>query len=79
MPLIAGFQQPMILQLGSYRSDSTVPQADDGSFGASPRGPLMSSEVHHWSSTNRLYTAYFRLEADITSMFIEATIKYVRN
>ena len=79
VPTIAGFQQPQIVGLGSYRSDSTVPQDDNGTFGAAPRGPLMAREVHHWSSTNRLYLAYFRRDNDITSLFIEAVIRYIRN
>ncbi len=82
VPAIAGFQQPQIAYLGTYRSDSQSPQIDSdtgaGDDGAAPRGPLMSSEAHHWSSTNRLYFAYLRRDEAITSMFIEAVVRYIR-
>lgn len=82
VPTIAGFQQPMILGLGTYRNDSQVPQVDEagggGGVGASPRGPLMAREIHHWSSTRRLYLAYFRRDNAITSMFVEFNTRYIR-
>ena len=81
IPTIAGFQQPQIY-LGTYRSDSNAPQTDAtagaGLDGASPRGPFMSHEAHHWSSTRRLYLAYFRRDEAITSMFIEPIVRYIR-
>lgn len=79
VPLIAGFQQPQILYIGTYRNPSTTPQDDDGTFGAAPRGPFMGSEAHHWSSTNRIYMGYSRRDNDLTSVYVEAVIKYVRN
>lgn len=82
VPNIGGFQRPQIVGIGTYRSDSNAPQTDDGTGasldGASPRGPLMAQEVHHWSSTQRLYLAYFRRDEAITSMFIEFTARYIR-
>jgi len=82
VPAIAGWQQPKITGIGTYRNDSQAPQTDDGTGtsldGASPRGPVMSAEVHHWSSTTRLYFAYFRRDEAITSMFVEAVVEYIR-
>jgi len=81
IPTIAGFQQPQIY-LGTYRNDSQAPQTDAGTGtstdGASPRGPVMSHEAHHWSSTRRLYMAYFRRDEAITSQFIEPIVRYIR-
>lgn len=60
IPNLAGFQRPRIGGIGTYRIGSTAVQDDDGAFGASPRGPFMGAEAHHWSSTQRIYMGYFR-------------------
>lgn len=78
IPNIAGFQRPRITGIGSYRFASTAIQDDDGSFGASPRGPFMSKEVHHWSSTQRLYGSYFRRDNDFRA-YIEYVVEYIRS
>jgi hypothetical protein len=77
VPAIAGFQQPDISGVGSYRFTSNAPQDDDSVNGAAPRGPFMGAEAHHWSSTNRIYHAYFRRD-NAYSTFIEFTVNYRR-
>ena len=77
VPNIAGFQRPRITGIGSYRFSSTAVQDDDGSFGASPRGPFMAKEAHHWSSTQRIYGAYFRRDNDFRA-YIEYVVEYTR-
>lgn len=77
IPTKAGFQQPEISAIGTYRQTSNAPQDDDGNFGASPRGPFMGSEAHHWSSTNRVYLGHFRRDNNYTK-FVEFTVKYTR-
>ena len=77
VPNIAGFQRPRITGIGSYRFASTAVQDDDGSFGASPRGPFMAKEAHHWSSTQRIYGAYFRRDNDFRA-YIEYVVEYTR-
>lgn len=82
VPAIAGFQQPQILSVGNYRNPSTVIQEDEpggnGGDGASPRGPFMGQELHHWSSTRRVYSGYFRRDNDITSSFAKFIVRYIR-
>jgi hypothetical protein len=82
IPTIAGFQRVKLHGIGTYRSDSNAPQTDDGTGastdGASPRGPVMAHEVHHWSSTQRLYASYFRRDEAITSMFVEFIVEVTR-
>lgn len=78
VPTIAGFQQPKIGAIGTYRNPSTEIQNDDGTFGAAPRGPYMGAEAHHWSSTNRVYSGFFRRDDAITSSFFEFTVDYLR-
>lgn len=81
IPNIAGFQRPIITVEGTYRNPSTVVQNDEpgsqGGDGASPRGPYMGQEAHHWSSTQRIYLGYFRRDNDITSMYIDYRVKYI--
>lgn len=82
IPNIAGFQRPKITGIGSYRFASTAVQEDNSGGasidGASPRGPLMAKEVHHWSSTQRLYGAYFRRDNDFRA-YIEYVVEYTRS
>lgn len=79
VPNIAGFQRPKINVIGTYRIQSTAVQ-DDGSIepqsrlGASPRGPYMGQEAHHWSGTQRIYAGFFRRDnAHRTYIELEAT------
>jgi len=76
IPSIAGFQRPIITVEGTYRARSTAIQDDDGAFGAGPRGPYMGQEAHHWSSTQRIYTGYFRRDNDL-DMYVDFRAKYV--
>lgn len=78
VPTIAGFQQPIFSELGGYMSNSIAVQDDDGTFGASPRGPIFGYPIHHWSSTNRLYGGLFRRDNDITSLYVNFVAKYTR-
>ena len=81
VPNIAGFQRPQILPVNGYRFPSTTPQLDgpggQGGDGAAPRGPVMNMEIGHWSSTQRVYMAYFRREANI-DMYSEFVVRYIR-
>ena len=77
-PTIAGFQQPVFMEVGGYMNPSVAVQDDDGAFGASPRGPFMGYPIHHWSSTNRLYGGYFRRDNDVTSLYVNTVVKYTR-
>jgi len=78
VPTIAGFQQPIFSEVSGYLNPSVVIQGDDGSFGATPRGPWMGYPIHHWSSTNRLYGGMFRREVDITSLYVNFVARYTR-
>ena len=82
VPALAGFQQPQILALGSYRPASTAIQRDNAGGnsgdGAGPRGPFMAPEFNHWSSTRLLYSAYFRHDNPITSTYVEFITKWLR-
>lgn len=81
IPSIAGFQQPLIYEIGTYRNQSISVQEDgpqgNGGDGASPRGPYMGKEAHHWSSTNRIYHGYNRRDTTYI-MFTEFIVKYIR-
>lgn len=81
IPFIAGYQRPRITGVGSYRPNTSAIQADDvignGREGASPRGPFMGGEVHHWSSTQRIYGGYFRRDNDFRA-YIEYVVEYIR-
>lgn len=81
VPTKAGFQQPQITAVGTYRTNSTTPQRDNSGGtsgdGAAPIGPFMGAEAHHWSSTNRIYNGYYRRDNGY-SMYIEFTVRYVR-
>lgn len=83
VPNIAGFQRPKISQIGSYRTASTAIQEDNsgGSSGngAGPRGPFMGGEFHHWSSTQRIYSGYFRRDNPITTSYVEFVVDYLRS
>lgn len=80
IPNIAGFQRPIITVDGTYRVGSTAVQIDEpsgqGGDGASPRGPFMGQEAHHWSSTQRIYMGYFRRDNPL-DMYIDYRVKYV--
>ena len=82
VPAIAGYQQPQILALGSYRTPSTAIQVDgpqgNGGDGAGPRGPFMASEFGHWSSTRLLYSAYIRRDNPLTSTYVEFITRWIR-
>lgn len=82
VPTIAGFQQPQITAIGSYRTGSTTPQDDEpggqGGDGAAPRGPYMGKEWHHWSSTRRIYQGFYRRDNAIPLVYVEFKLKYVR-
>lgn len=79
VPTIAGFQQPQIFAVGTYRPQSTAIQEDNGdNQGASPRGPFMGAEAHHWTSSNRVYAGYFRRDDNPVDMFIEFNVRYIR-
>jgi hypothetical protein len=81
VPTKAGFQQPQISAVGTYRYNSTAIQEDEpggnGGDGAGPRGPFMGQEAHHWSSTNRIYLGYFRRENTFNA-YLEFTVRYIR-
>lgn len=77
VPNIAGFQRPEIYGIGTYRNQSTVPQTDDGTFGAAPRGPYMGKEAHEWSSTQRVYLGYFRRDIAFQT-YVEFWVRYTR-
>jgi hypothetical protein len=81
IPNIAGFQRPIITVEGTYRNPSTAIQVDEdtgqGNDGAGPRGPFMGQEAHHWSSTQRIYSGYYRRDNPITSMYIDYRVQYV--
>lgn len=77
LPTIAGFQQPKITGIGTYRFASTAVQEDDGTFGASPRGPYMGKEAHEWSSTRRVYMGYFRRD-NAHRTYVEFWVEYIR-
>jgi hypothetical protein len=78
VPTKAGFQQPEISAIGTYRTTSNAPQEDNGdNQGASPRGPFMGSEAHHWSSSNSIYLAHYRRDNNYTK-YVEFTVKYIR-
>lgn len=81
IPTIAGFQQPIIYEIGTYRPQSNEPQDDNvqGSpnTGASPQGPYMGKEAHHWSSTNRIYHGYYRRD-NTYNMYTEFIVKYIK-
>lgn len=80
IPSIAGFQPPIITVEGTYRSASTSVQRDnqggDGGDGASPRGPFMGQEAHHWSSTQRIYLGYYRRD-NAYSIYIDYRMRYI--
>lgn len=77
VPAIAGFQQPEIYGIGTYRQSSTSPQDDDGVFGAAPRGPYMGKEAHEWSSTRRVYLSFFRRDNGFIT-YVEFWVRYTR-
>lgn len=78
MPNIAGFQRPIVQELNGYRINSTAVQDDDGSFGATARGPVMDNMLSHWSFTQRLYGSYFRRDNPV-DMYVTLVLKYIRN
>lgn len=82
IPTIAGFQQPEIYGVGTYRTTSNTPQTDDvsgnGNVGAAPRGPYMGKEAHEWSSTRRIYLGFFRRDNTYT-IFVEFWVRYTRS
>jgi hypothetical protein len=82
VPNIAGFQRPIITVEGTYRTNSNAVQEDgsgntnnESTEGASPRGPYMGQEAHHWSSTQRVYAGFFRRDNPVR-MFVEFRAKY---
>lgn len=81
IPTKAGFQQPKIGAIGTYRNQTRSVQEDSqggvGGDGASPLGQFMGSEAHHWTSTNRIYNGYNRRDNDYT-MYIEFTVDYIK-
>lgn len=83
IPTIAGFQQPIITVEGTYRLQSTAVQEDgsgntnnNSTEGASPRGPYMGQEAHHWSSTNRIYLGFFRRDNPHRT-YVEYRMRYI--
>lgn len=82
IPNIAGFQRPEIDVVGTYRSSSTAVQIDtddianQGNVGAGPRGPYMGQEAHHWSSSQQIYTGYYRRD-NALRMYVEFKARYV--
>lgn len=81
IPSKVGFQQPKIGAIGSYRATSNSVQNDNSggnsSNGASPFGPFMGAEWHHWSSTNRIYNGYYRRDNGY-SVYVEFTVDYLK-
>ena len=71
----------MILQIGKYRLGNNIVQEDDGGAqsqgGAAPRGPYIGQEAHHWSSTQRVYDAFFRRD-NAQNSFYEFIVRYIR-
>ena len=78
LPALPGWSQPKITPIGMYRINSTAVQDDDGTFGASPRGPEMdASALFHWSSTRRLYYRLLRRDNPVDGYAIFRA-QYVR-
>ena len=82
VPTKAWFQQPKILDIGTYRTTSNAPQEDWPQWNwwdwATPRWPYMWKEAHHWSSTNIIYHWIYRRD-NAYRMYTEFTIKYIRS
>ena len=82
VPVLAGFQQPIITVVNNYRTGTSTFQEDDqpGTSavfnGAAPVGPYMGIEWSHWSSTRNLYGP-FRRENNYRQ-FVGFSAKYVR-
>ena len=85
IPTIAGFQQPEIYAIGTYRSQTLTPQIDNNTpgnlsavlQGAAPVGPYMGKEAHEWSSTRRIYHGFYRREVAYSS-YTEFWVRYTR-
>ena len=81
IPNIVGFQRPQLTAIGSYRPNTSSVQADNGGGaggdGAGPRGPFMGCEVHHWSSTQRIYGGYYRRDNEFRA-YVEYIARYIR-
>ena len=77
VPSIAGFRPPEIFSINNYQTGSVAIQNDDGTFGASPRGPLMDHAWSEWSSTQRMYYKYYRRD-NVTTNYPTFLIKYTR-
>lgn len=79
VPSLTGFQPPKI-SVGTYRQTSNSPQPDtnqSANDGAAPYGPIMACEAHHWSSTQRVYLAYYRREAAYRT-YVTIRAEYIR-
>ena len=72
VPVLAGFQQPIIQVTSTYRNTGN-PQA------SMPRAPFMGGEANHWSSTRRVYVGPYNQKTGTGRYYVTLQVKYIRN